>query len=292
MPTNPKAEFKEAEVEFYAARTVEEKIEKLKKMISLAPKHKGAENLLANLKSRLAKLKQELTRQKKAKKHKSLGIKKEEDAQITLLGYANSGKSLLLSKITRAKPAISKFPYTTTKPEQGMLNLGAFIQILDLPSLRDGEEDSEILGYANNSDLVLIVACSTNEIKKIISKLRNKNTLIVINKADIIDSEKIKREFSGSIEISALTEKNLNLLKKKIFDSLNIIRIYTKQPGHKPEKKPVVLKKDSLIQNLARKIHKDFIKNFKFARIWRNKNLKKVGLKYILKDRDIVEIHI
>ncbi len=290
MPINAIPQFNKAQAEFLAANTLEEKIEKLKIMIMLAPKHKGSENLLSNLKSRLAKLKQEVIRQRKVKKHKA-GLRKEGDAQITFLGYTNSGKSLLLSKITHAKPTVSRFPYTTTKPEQGMLNLGALIQVLDLPSLKDSDEDNEILGYANNSDLVVVVGCSIDEIKKTLSKLTNKNILIVINKADNIDPRKIKKEFLGAIEISALSGKNLGKLKKKIFDSLNIIRIYTKHPGRKPEKRPVILKKNSIIQNLARKVHKDFIRDFKFAKIWRKNTIKRVGLKYILKDSDVVEIH-
>ncbi|UZE93691.1 MAG: TGS domain-containing protein [Candidatus Pacearchaeota archaeon] len=291
MPANVTPQFKKAQAEFLAARTIEEKIERLKIMISLAPKHKGSENLLANLKSRLAKLKQELQRQKKIRKHKK-GLGKEGDAQITLIGYANSGKSLLLNKLTRARSIVSKFPYTTAKPEQGMLNLGALVQVLDLPSLKDNDEDNEILGYANNSDLVLVVGCSIDKIKKILSKIKNKNVLVVIDKADIIDTEKIKKEFSGSIDISALTGQNLNLLKKKIFTSLNIIRIYTKHPGRKPEKRPVILKENSVVEDLARKVHKDFIKQFKFAKIWRKNTIKRVGLKYILKDSDVIELHI
>lgn len=292
MPINAGPEFIRAQKEFLAAKTLEEKIERLKKMISLAPKHKGAENLLANLKSRLAKLKQELIRRKKVKKHSQQGIRKEGDAQITLIGYTNSGKSLLLSKLTHAIPKISKFPYTTIKPEQGILNMGALIQILDLPSLKDNQEDKETLGYANNSDLVLIIGLSTDEIKKILEKLKTKKVIIVINKSDIIDEDKIKRQFLGAIAVSALQNKNINQLKKKIFDSLDIIRVYTKQPGHEPEKKPIVLKKNAFVEDFAEKIHKDFIKNFKFAKIWRNKTLKKVGLKYLIKDQDIIEVHI
>lgn len=290
MPANVTPQFKKAHAEYLAVRTVEEKIEKLKLMIRLAPKHKGSENLLANLKSRLAKLKKELQKQKKVKKHKKVGIKKEGDAQISLLGYTNSGKSLLLSRLTNAKPNVSKFPYTTTKPEQGMLDVGALVQVLDLPSLKDSEEN-EILGYANNSDLVLIVGCSIDEIKKAIEKIKNKNVLVVINKADIIDTEKIKKEFSGAIEISALQNKGIENLKNRIFDSLNIIRIFTKQPGHMPKKRPVILKENSTVEDFAGKIHKDFIKRFKFAKVWRKKSFQRVGLKYILKDSDIVEIH-
>lgn len=68
MPVNPTAEYKVAEQEYGKARTIEEKIKALEKMYSLAPKHKGAENLLMQLKQKLSKLKEQL--EKTAKKGK------------------------------------------------------------------------------------------------------------------------------------------------------------------------------------------------------------------------------
>ena len=70
MPVNATPEYVTAEQEFLLAQTPEEKIEKLKKMISLAPKHKSSENLLANLKTRLKKL---LEKQEKNKKIRNAG---------------------------------------------------------------------------------------------------------------------------------------------------------------------------------------------------------------------------
>ena len=55
MPINAHPEYLAAEKEYHSAYTLEEKIEKLKKMIALAPKHKGAENLRKQLKTRLKK---------------------------------------------------------------------------------------------------------------------------------------------------------------------------------------------------------------------------------------------
>ena len=57
MPINAHPEYLAAEREYLAAQTTEQKIVKLKKMIAVAPKHKGAENLLKQLKTRLKKLK-------------------------------------------------------------------------------------------------------------------------------------------------------------------------------------------------------------------------------------------
>ena len=76
---------------------------------------------------------------------------------------------------------------------------------------------------------------------------------------------------------------------------LNLIKVSTKQPGKKPDYPPVALEKGSQIKNLAEHVHKDFLKNFKFARVW-GKSVKyqgqRCGLTHILKDDDIVELHL
>ena len=76
MPINAQPEFTAAEGEYLHAKTTEEKIEKLKKMISYAPAHKGGENLRAQLKLRLKKLLEQQDKAKKAGKSSKVGIKK------------------------------------------------------------------------------------------------------------------------------------------------------------------------------------------------------------------------
>ena len=106
MPINAHPEFTAAEGEYLKARTAEEKIEKLKKMISYAPAHKGGENLRAQLKTRLKKLIEQKDKSKKSGKSSKVGIKKE-DMQAVIIGKTNSGKSSLLNSLTNAKPEIS-----------------------------------------------------------------------------------------------------------------------------------------------------------------------------------------
>jgi ribosome-interacting GTPase 1 len=75
---------------------------------------------------------------------------------------------------------------------------------------------------------------------------------------------------------------------------LGLIRIYCKEPGKKPEKKALVLRKGSTVEDAARNIHKDFLKYFRFARVWGSSKYsgERVGSEYVLKDKDILEIHI
>ena len=80
-----------------------------------------------------------------------------------------------------------------------------------------------------------------------------------------------------------------------ILDNLNIIRIYTKEPGKKPTEEPLVLKRGSTIKNAAENIRRDYVERFIFARVW-GKSAKfpgqKVGIRHVLQDNDIIEIHL
>src|SRR6056297_104335 len=98
MPANVSPEYSTAEKEYLQATKLEDKIEKLKKMISLAPSHKGGENLRAQLKSRLKRFRGELESEKKKKSSSSGkgGIRKH-DMQAVIVGLTNTGKSSLLS---------------------------------------------------------------------------------------------------------------------------------------------------------------------------------------------------
>ena len=74
MPINAHPEYLQAEKEYLEAETLEQKIEKLKKMISHAPSHKGAENLRAQLKSRLKRFQEQLIKAKKSKTGLAFGV--------------------------------------------------------------------------------------------------------------------------------------------------------------------------------------------------------------------------
>jgi len=267
MPTNVTVEYTKAQGKYLNAKTKEEKIAALEDMLSAVPDHKGTENLRKELKQRLAKLRQQ--KESKASR-KSIMIPKEGDAQVCILGLTQSGKSTLLSKLTNARPKISEHPFTTTKPQIGTFEFeGVKIQMIEIPSSFRSvfmsivqSSDGIILIYRNNDDL--------NQLKDILANFRIRRPFVEIKKDD--DVERIKNS---------------------VWNMLGLIRIYCKEPGKKPEKKALVLKKNSTVEDAAKKIHKDFIKYFKFARVWGSSKYpgEKVGSDYTLRDKDILEIH-
>ena len=84
-------------------------------------------------------------------------------------------------------------------------------------------------------------------------------------------------------------------LGKALFESLGIIRIYTKEPGNRIHSDhPFALKKGATVNDLAKNIHKELLMNFMFAMVWAKRlpfSPKKVGLNFVLDDGDIIEIH-
>ncbi|MBN1296203.1 50S ribosome-binding GTPase, partial [bacterium] len=137
MPANLTPQFKTAEARFKSARTVEEKIDALEEMYRTIPKHKGTEKMCADIKQRLSKARQQKEQAARSgKKGVSYHIPKEGAVQVTLVGAPNSGKSTLLNGLTRAEAAVGDYPYTTQKPQPGMMIWeNTRIQLIDLPSL-------------------------------------------------------------------------------------------------------------------------------------------------------------
>jgi ribosome-interacting GTPase 1 len=177
MPANLPAEAKQKYREASLARRPEEKIKKLQEFLSLFPKHKGTENLRAQVKRKISLLKQEIEDKKQKRTGVASGpkvfVEKEGDAQIVILGPTNVGRSSLLSTLTNAKVAILGYPYTTTEPTPGMFNYQDLqLQLVETPALMKGSSEGgawglQTLTSARNADgLVLMVDLSQNPVEQ------------------------------------------------------------------------------------------------------------------------------
>lgn len=295
MPVNVSPEYAKAEKEHLAAQTLEDKIETLKKLISTMPKHKSAENLRSQLRTRLKMLTEKLEKKKQQKKSTAskIGIKKE-DMQAVLVGFSHSGKSFLLSKLTNTPQN-----YNKTEPTIKMMRHSDIqIQLIENPSIDSEYYDK---GITNSTDTILIIVDKIEDIEKIKSEIESSKCkkIIVFTKIDIF-SETEKRKISAFLQtrkynfvlISTFTEEGLQELKEKLFKSFDKIRIYTKEPGKEKSPRPIILKPDSTIKEVAEKILKGFSKRVVETRIWGPSSKfsgQIVGLKHQLKDGDVVE---
>ncbi|MGZ7043165.1 MAG: OBG GTPase family GTP-binding protein [Methanobacterium sp.] len=124
-------------------------------------------------------------------------------------------------------------------------------------------------------------------------------TLKVVNKIDLAQESylnEIKSEMEDALFISADKGINVEELKRVIFDKLDLIRIYLKPQGKKADlEEPLIVRKDSTVKDVANKLHRDFIRNFRHAKVWGTSvkfDGQKVGLDHVLYDGDILRFII
>lgn len=290
MPANLPTEWYILNEKVKEAKTLEEKIELLKKLIGITPKHKGTENVLADLRRRLAKYQRELEKRKSMKKgsRQKYSIEKTGDVLVSLIGFPNSGKSFLLKRLTNANVEISEIPYSTVEPKTGVfLFEGVQIQLVEIPSFFLREH----LSIAHNSDIVLLIVRKKEEIEKLLEKIKEfnldkKKRLIVLNTKEMVECDEC-------VVVDFSNEDSLKLLLTKILEKLEIIRVFTKPPGKPVENKAIILKKGSTVKDAIKRINEEMLETFEFARIYDKTKFsgRKVGLDYVLKDGDILEIH-
>jgi len=298
MPINASPHFERAQKEYEESITTEQKITRLKKMISLAPSHKGAENLRAQLRRRLVKLKYTKEKETRSGKSSYKGIKKE-DMQAVFIGKTNSGKSSLLKALTNTEPEIADYDFTTKYPLVGTLKyLNMNIQLIENPAT-----DSPFYnkGLPHTADTLLITINSLKEISPHLKELKKHpvKKIILFNKSDLL-SPKEKRKISATLKskkynfilTSSKTKEGIEELKEKVFQSFGKIRIYTKEPGKEKSNRPVIMEPYSNVKDVAEKILHGFSEKVKETKIWGPSSkfsAQKVGLAHKLKDLDVIE---
>jgi uncharacterized protein len=298
MPINAHPDYLNSEKEYNKAETLEEKIKALEKMISYVPKHKGAENLRVQLRTRLKRLLKQLEKSKKSVKRVSGGIKKE-DMQAVIIGKTNSGKSSILKLLTNAEPEIKEYKFTTKRPILGTLFFEKVkIQLIEIPAVESEYYDKSLV---NTADTILIILDNLeylNEIENNLKKVKGKKIIIFNNKSNL--DKNLLRKISATLQskkynfiiLDSKSNEKIEELKNKIFQSFNKIRVYTKEPHKEKSPKPIILLPDSTIKDVAEKILKRFSEKVEYTRIWGPSSKfpgQKVGLKHKLKDLDTIE---
>ena len=328
MPANLTPQYLEAEIKFKQAKTTPEKIEALEVMMAVIPKHKGTEKIRGQLKSRMAKLKEELQRRPAiGRTEQAYTVKREGAAQVVLLGLPNSGKSSLFSRATSALSEVADYPFTTQKPIPGMMPFENLqIQLVDTPPIQLDRVEPGFPNLIRNADALLVLVDLTEDpifqmeilleeldhMKiKIVSKgplpsleegwavLR---ALLLGNKCDARNAMEGYRTFESRfrdifpvLPISAREGMNFEEMKKEVYHLLGIVRVYTKAPGGEPDlAEPVTLKKGSTVEDVALSIHKDFVAKLRYARIWGSGkfNGQMVRRDYRISEGDVIELHI
>ncbi len=167
-------------------------------------------------------------------------------ADVGLVGFPNAGKSTLLSKLTAAKPKIADYPFTTLKPNLGIVSYrdGRSFVMADIPGIIEGAAEGKGLGHyflrhiERNSILLFLIPADAedirkeyetllNELRKYNPELLDKKRILAISKSDVLDDELKKEiekelpEYIPHLFISSYTEENLDKLKDILWKELN-----------------------------------------------------------------------
>jgi hypothetical protein len=315
--------YRKAEETFRQAKTTAEKLAALEEMYSLLPKHKGTEKMQADIKRRISKLR-EAGEQTKA--HGGIDlfhVDKHGAGQFVLLGTPNSGKSALVGSLTKAHVTVAPYPFSTHAAVPGMMPFEDIqIQLVDLPPVTAEGPMPGMVGALKAADGIILcvdLAADVLEQMEVCMGLLGargivplgrqapeggvaKRMLIVGTKVDLpgaADNFQALKELHGGVApmvaVSTETSEGLGEVPRQCFRLLDVIRIYSKEPGKPPDReKPFVLPRGSTVLDLAGTIHHDMAANLKRARIWGSNVYEgqPVPREHVLSDRDIIELHV
>ena len=329
MPANLTPQYKEAEERFRQAASHDEKLEALREMMALLPKHKGTEKLQADLRRRIAKLEEEGEHGKRGGAHRfdPGHVRREGAGQWVLLGPPNAGKSALLRALTHAHPEVAAYPFTTRVPLPGMMPFeDVQVQLVDTPAVTPQHTEPYMTNLAHTADgvvLMLDVTADDTEVQAralwaLLERARvwpaarplppdappfllARPILAVANKRDLDGDGMfagLVRKAAGTdlpfFAVSAEHGAGLEELRRVLFAELKRVRIYAKEPGKKPDlERPFVLKEGATVHDLALAVHKDIADRLKYARVWGHARFdgQQVDRDHVLADRDVVELH-
>jgi uncharacterized protein len=196
-------------------------------------------------------------------------------------------------RLNQVKPDI-----TISRKDRGGLDIGTTVKLTNITT----DTISGILNEfrISNAQVVIREDIDADQLIDVLEK--NKvyvPSLTVVNKIDLVNSTKLNRVMNGvggDIAVSGGEKLYLEELKEMIFKKLQFIRIYTKEIGKNADmNEPLILREGARIRDVCHKLHRDFVRKFRFARVWGDSakfDAQKISLNHVVADGDVVEVHV
>jgi ribosome-interacting GTPase 1 len=189
------------------------------------------------------------------------------------------------------------------------------LQLVDLPPISPEYTESWVAQVIRNADAALWIAdLSDDDVLDRLEEtsafletakvdLRGMKVLMVGNKMDAAGAGEraaIVREVYHdrfpltAFSAAASSAEELEGFKRVVYDFLDVVRVYTKAPGKKPDlSDPYVVPRGSTVLDVAEKVHRDFVDNLKYARIWGEGKIDGIMVPrdFVIGEGDVLELH-
>jgi ribosome-interacting GTPase 1 len=237
----------------------------------------------------------------------TLGLARNADGILLMVDLSDNAPeqlALILSEMDKARILAQK-PSARVEIERKHIGAGLRIMVIGRLvncNLRDVED--LLKGYRIIDAVVRIYGeASLDDVEDaVFESTTYRPSIIVANKTDAPKASQGLKKLEmlvgnqiSIVPISCRTMEGVGRLGPEIFNALEIIRVYSKEPSKRqPSPRPFILKKGSSITDLAKQVHSDFIERFAYARVWSKRlpfSPQKVGSAFFLEDGDVVELH-
>ena len=328
MAANLTIKYYLAEEKYRRAQTSEERLRCLEVMLQVIPKHKGTDHLQAAIRSRIKEARAEVQAERDTpKSNRTFRIPRQGAGTAVVIGAPNSGKSRIVAALTNAEPEVADYPFTTREPFPAIMSCQeVLIQLVDTPPVSQAPVEPYLVNYVRSADLVVLAFDGSSddapeEAFNVVQQLEARKTqldsetgydesdfaklrvrtLIAVTRSSDADSatrlglfrEMIPRDLPA-VSVELEQSDSHEMLRQTIYDSLGLIRVYTKAPGQAAVyKEPFAIPAGSTVETLAERVHHDFVECLRFARVWRldGHDGQQVGRDHVLHEGDMVELH-
>jgi ribosome-interacting GTPase 1 len=220
MPANLPPEAKAKWNQALAEKNPKKKILAFQEFLSAIPKHKGNERLRAQIKTKIATLRDEIVAQraKRSGGRSSWSVDREGAAQVMIFGPTNAGRSSLLRSLTNAQPTVGSYEFTTQRPIPGMLVYEDIqLQLVELPApLLSQDGDYEVQPEATDlirtcDGMLLVVDLTSHPIRQFRSIARAMEEIRISIRKPSSRVEIVREKGSGEIRVATLaTQTSVN----------------------------------------------------------------------------------
>jgi ribosome-interacting GTPase 1 len=233
-----------------------------------------------------------------------------------------------LSRLTRAAPEVAPYPFTTREPHAGMMDWeDVRVQLIDTPPITADYMEGYLSSMVRTADAALLLVDLGDDdgpfgAEAVIERLTQTKTVLVgqppasaedpavvhvktllaANKMDLPGADErlelVRELFGQRFAVHAIAAEHgtgLEELRTAMYRFLNVIRVYTKQPGKPPDlAAPFTCPAGSTLVEMAALVHRDFAEGLKSARIWGTGvyDGQTVKRDHVLHDKDVVELHV